>query len=413
MGGYVMDGTIMTLDGSNRKGRGKKKIIIIVFCAVVVIVLAAVCLKLFVFASANNDKPTEKANTIVHVVSGSDQVFIDGIITPSQSEEFIRDSALGKLEKLEVTDGQTLKTVADLYRYTNTELDSSISEIQRSITEQTAAKDKAIRQRDLELKQLKAAPKEKGVDKKLEKENILLTYDIDSMNAAINALVEQKDELQNSRVTKVTAPFAGKVFIPQERTKDSAILKLTSDDSYVIGTVNERDISKIAVGQKCTINVVSSGKSVTGEITYIAEEPDGASSEYEGGEISGMAQFTVKISLDSKEGIRNGFHVQAAINLTNNLVTIPAKSVIKNGDKTYVLIDDFGSVLKKEIVLDTESKEAKKLPDDTVAVKSGLEAEDFVIVSSDQNLRDGDPTPPTKMDTEEKMGDGKTEVLNG
>ncbi|MDR0854083.1 MAG: efflux RND transporter periplasmic adaptor subunit [Clostridiales Family XIII bacterium] len=408
-----MDGTIVTMDDVKRKGTKKKKIVIIVSCALVVIAIG-VCLKLFVLGGSGIVEQTEEANTVVHVVGGSDQVFIDGTITPSQSEEFMRDSALGKLGDLEVADGQTIPVGTVLYRYTNTELDSSISELQRSITEQTAARDKAARQRDLELRQLDAKPAEEGVDKNLERENILLTYDIDSMNAAINALAAQRDEMQNSKVTTVTAPFAGKVFIPQEKTANSALLKLTSDDSYVMGTVNERDINKIAVGQKCTINVVSSGKSVTGEITYIADQPEGASEGEEGNsESSGMAKFTVKISLDSKDGIKNGFHVQAAINLTNDLITIPAKSVIKDGDKNYVLVDDFGSILKKEIVLDAESEGAKKLDKDTVAVKTGLEAEDLVIVSSDKDLKDGDPTPPTKMDKEENEGGGKKEVING
>ncbi|MDR0887015.1 MAG: biotin/lipoyl-binding protein [Clostridiales Family XIII bacterium] len=403
-------GMMNSADGGKKKSH-KKRTIIIIIAAIVVLVVAAFAAKHFLGSKGGatvDVVDNANADTIVHAVTGVDQVFVDGTVTPTQSEEFTKDETLGKLGELQVTDGQVVDAGTVLYQYDNTALDTEINSIQQALTEQIASRDKAIKQRDLELNKLNTKPLETnpetgevipGQDRNLMRQEIMLNYDVDAMNNAINSLTAQMNEMKAKKITTVTAPFKGTVFIPQEKTRDSAIMKLTSDESYVIGSVNERDIDKLAVDQKCTISVVSSGINVTGAITYVAKEPDAATPS-EGGmpDSGGMAKFLVKISLDNKDGIRNGFHVQAAINLSNDIITIPAESVINEDGKTYVFIDDFGMLLKKEISLDTESDAAKALEADTVAVKSGLEAEDLVIVSSKQELKDGDPTPPTKMD---------------
>ena len=63
-------------------------------------------------------------------------------------------------------------------------------------------------------------------------------------------LQEQLNDVMARQVNQVKAPFKGKVSIPQKKTRDSAILNLTSEDYYVVGTVNEKDVEKLKVDQK-------------------------------------------------------------------------------------------------------------------------------------------------------------------
>ncbi|MDO2438657.1 hypothetical protein Q2T43_20925, partial [Aeromonas veronii] len=83
--------------------------------------------------------------------------------------------------------------------------------------------------------------------------------------------------------------------------------------------------------------------------------------------------YTVKLSLKDAKSVRKGFHVQASIKLEDKKIEIPEKAVHtdKKDNKKYVFVDDFGTVLRKDIEIDT--KGAKK---GNVVVKSGLEGLD-------------------------------------
>ena len=126
-----------------------------------------------------------------------------------------------------------------------------------------------------------------------------------------------------------------------------------------------------------------------------------------GGGSSNLSNYTVKLSIESKENLKNGFHVQAAVNLSDKAIKIPSKAVKHEGEQAYVLVDDFGTVLRKNITIkeaaevetpevkegDEKAKADKKeeaSKEKEVEVTEGLEAMDRVIVSSKTPLKDGD-----------------------
>jgi len=367
-------------------------------------------------------------------IVGLKQVFINGTVTPVRSQEFVKDDTLGKLGELQVKNGEKVEEGTILYQYVDPNSDKEISEIKSSIQSTEAERYKAVRQMELELKKLAsgdAAPTEEGEEPAPSqntaenRESIVLQYDINSYDVRINQLQEQLNDVVARQVNQVKAPFTGKVSIPQEKTRDSAILNLTSEDYYVVGNVNEKDVEKLKVDQKASIKIIANNENVGGAITYISEIPGGSEAGADGGmggSSGNLSSYTVKLSIDSKDNLKNGFHVQAAINLNDEPILIPSSAVKYEGKQAYVLVDDFGTVLRKNITIketedkaaakdnkdDKANKESKETKDTSssektekgkkeetskekeVEVLQGLEAMDRVIVSSKTPLKDGD-----------------------
>ncbi|MFC6347815.1 efflux RND transporter periplasmic adaptor subunit [Vagococcus carniphilus] len=378
----------------------KKKIIIGVVAGVVVLGIGA---KLLLGGSGNKDAATEEPAIEYFSVEDVDQVFINGVVTPTESKEFIKDATLGKLGDLNVKNGDNVEKGAVLYQYVDETSSNQITELKFQIETSQAEKEKAARQMQLELNELANS---RGSSNGKEdptaqipansEESIRLKYDLNSFDVKMNQLQSQIDELYAKQVNQVTAPFNGQVTVPQDQNRDSAIMTLTSNDFYVEGEVNERDLEKIKEKQPAEVRTIADNKVYKGEIIYIANSPStaaaaGAGANAQGGGASSgngaLSTYTVKLSLKDAKAVRKGFHVQASIKLEDKKIEIPEKAIHtdKKDNKKYVFVDDFGTVLRKDIEIDT--KGAKK---GNVVVKSGLEGLDKVIVKSEKELKSGE-----------------------
>ncbi|MDT2814154.1 hypothetical protein P7H60_01600 [Vagococcus carniphilus] len=378
----------------------KKKIIIGVVAGVVVLGIGA---KLLLGGSSNKDAATEEPAIEYFSVEDVDQVFINGVVTPTESKEFVKDATLGKLGDLNVKNGDNVEKDTVLYQYVDETSSNQITELKFQIETSQAEKEKAARQMQLELNELANAGGSAGSKEESpapqntanSQESIRLKYDLNSFDVKMNQLQSQIDELYAKQVNQVTAPFNGQVTIPQDQNRDSAIMTLTSNDFYVEGEVNERDLEKIKEKQPAEVRTIADNKVYKGEIIYIANSPStaaaGAGANAQGGGASSgngaLSTYTVKLSLKDAKTVRKGFHVQASIKLEDKKIEIPEKAVHtdKKDNKKYVFVDDFGTVLRKDIEIDT--KGAKK---GNVVVKSGLEGLDKVIVKSEKELKSGE-----------------------
>lgn len=378
----------------------KKKIIIGVISGVVVLGIGA---KLLLGGNGNKEAEKNESTIEYFSVEDVDQVFINGIVTPTESKEFVKDTTLGKLGDLNVKNGDNVEKGAVLYQYVDETSSNQITELKFQIESSQAEKEKAARQMQLELNELANAGSAGSKEDSSEPQNtansqesIRLKYDLNSFDVKMNQLQSQIDELYAKQVNQVTAPFNGQVTIPQDQNRDSAIMTLTSNDFYVEGEVNERDLEKIKEKQPAEVRTIADNKVYKGEIIYIANSPSAASAAgatagaQTGGTSSGngaLSTYTVKLSLKDAKKVRKGFHVQASIKLEDKKIEIPEKAIHtdKKDNKKYVLVDDFGTVLRKDIEIDT--KDAKK---GNVVVKSGLEGLDKVIVKSEKELKSGE-----------------------
>lgn len=348
------------------------------------------------FSPKGKDPKTASAEPEIKYfnLDGVEQVFINGAVTPVRSQEFVKDSTLGKLGDLQVENGALVEEGTLLYQYIDPSSDKEIATIQGNIQSTQADRYKAARQLELELQQLKdgtSKPSEEGEttsgDTAANRESIALKYDINGFDVRLAQMEQQLYDVLERQVNKVTAPFKGKISIPQDKNRDSAIMNLTSEDFYVVGTVNEKDVEKIKVEQPADVQTISNKKNMKGKITYISEVPNVASTTNDSNAgTNSLSNYTVKLSLETTEGIKNGFHVQAAINLDDKKMMIPKEAVQYDKDQAYVLVDDFGTILKKNITVVTP----KEATGGEVEVSSGLEAMDRIIVSSSKKLKDGD-----------------------
>lgn len=361
-----------------------KKKIGIGLSVVVVIIIGAFALK-SLFAS--NEEVYEEEEDLYgieyYTVPDMDQVFINGVVRPEQSQEFQKEDALGNIGELQVENGDSVEQGTLLYTYESKEVTTQMIDLQNQVQKMETQKANADNKLALVIKIWNDTPEEERMQSL---EEIKMDMSTDDMGAEIREVYSTIEALKGEQYTDVTAPFKGKVYIPEEKDAQSAILKLISDEFYVSGTVNERDVEKLATDQSADIKVISNDRTVTGKVSFIDLNPAEGSDDgmgYMGGDEGAMmSNYPIKLSLDSLEGIRNGYHVQAVINLGDSAIKVPTEAIHEEDEQYYVLVNDFGTVVRRVIQIGEEEAE------DTI-VTSGLETEDQIIVSSKQPIEEG------------------------
>ena len=313
-------------------------------------------------------------------VPSMEQVFVNGTVKPEQSQEFRKEEAYGVMGDLQVKNGETVEKGKLFYTYENTEIASQLSDTSNQVARMETQRSNAIYKRELAIKNWNKLPEEERTQTL---EEIKMDMSTDDLDAEITEMYNNIASLKEQRYKEIVAPFAGKVYVPEVKDAESPILKLISDQFYVAGTVNEKDVDKLASGQIADIKVISNDYAVTGKVNFIDLNPtEEGGQEGDYGQTSTMSSYPVKLSLDTLEGIRNGYHVQAVVNIGKELITIPTKAIHEEDKVYYVLVNDFGTVVRRIIQLGKEEGE-------NTIVTSGLEAEDQIILSSKVPVEEG------------------------
>ena len=384
----------------------KKKKLIWGTVIAVVVIIAAVFLVNY-FGNQNSDEiivDKDPFGIEYYTVPPMNQIFVNGVVTPEQSQEFYREESLGDRGELQVENGQIVEQDTLLYSYTNDTLQKEINQLYNEAARLETNRANTAYKQQLAIDRWYASSEEERSQTLDEITMDFNLYEIDSQIQEIYSNIASMEEKVN---TEVTAPFKGKIVIPEEKKADAPLLKLISENFYVSGTVNEKDLEKVELDQVADITVVSNGYTTLGKVSFVDTTPTNENADPYGG-VSTMSSYPVKLSFDSLEKIVNGYHVQATINMEENQVIIPKESIHKEGDIQFVLVNDFGSVARRVIQTGEET-------DEGVAVTSGLEAEDEIIVSSQIEINEGDLLNPDMMDmeTDMNMEIGSDEVLEG
>ena len=384
----------------------KKKKLIWGMVIAVVVIIAAVFLVNY-FGKQNSDEiivDEDPFGIEYYTVPTMNQIFVNGVVTPEQSQEFYREESLGDRGELQVENGQIVEKDTLLYSYTNDTLQKEINQLYNEAARLETNRANTAYKQQLAIDRWYASSEEERSQTLDEITMDFNLYEIDSQIQEIYSNIASMEEKVN---TEVTAPFKGKIVIPEEKKADAPLLKLISENFYVSGTVNEKDLEKVELDQVADITVVSNGYTTLGKVSFVDTTPTNENADPYGG-VSTMSSYPVKLSFDSLEKIVNGYHVQATINMEENQVIIPKESIHKEGDIQFVLVNDFGSVARRVIQTGEET-------DEGVAVTSGLEAEDEIIVSSQIEINEGDLLNPDMMDmgTDMNMEIGSDEVLEG
>ncbi len=132
-----------------------------------------------------------------------------------------------------------------------------------------------------------------------------------SMDAAMASIEAVKQDLAR---TEVRASVAGEITEPIAEAGDNlspgslCVTLIDTDPMLFIGQVSERDISRIEVGQKTAVRIVT-GEDKIGEISYIAPNAD-----------PNTRTFRVEIAMDNSDGkLRDGVTATSIVQLEPTL----------------------------------------------------------------------------------------------
>ncbi len=166
----------------------------------------------FVFLKKNiKDKTVNKAE--YYKIASVEKVFINGILTPRESESIYIDSTKGEISEVNVTDGQVINAGDSLFTYNNPTIESQIEEISEQIKSNenskssinnklTSAKNN-LSEKEEQLKNLKSQLEGLNLEEQLESNSI--SMNIQQVTAEVSAYKEQvsayEEQIDNVNIT--------------------------------------------------------------------------------------------------------------------------------------------------------------------------------------------------------------------
>ena len=298
----------------------------------------------------------------IYKIPAYENIDINGMVTPRVSKQYANPEN-NSLSDISVENGQEVNDGDLLF----TSKDNSV-----------------IEQINVLKSQLTSLNSQKSRLSKNNKDNIN-NEAIASINAQISSVEAQISALNSSAYVKNTAPFAGKVYINDQNSTDmnTSFISLVSNEFFMKGYVSEDDLEKVQVDQTVSIKVNSSDKKMTGRISYVSDRPTTTKTK----EIKdNLSYYEVDISFEDQEGLVNGFHVDADLEIVSNEYKVPTTAVLKSGDSAYVMKDLDGILKKQEVTIVKTGKNVTK-------IVTNLEPGDKILKHPDKSMKEGDAIP--------------------
>lgn len=298
----------------------------------------------------------------IYKIPAYENIDINGMVTPRESKQYAtpENNTLSDISienGQEVNDGDLLFTTKD-----------------NSVVEQI----------NVLKSQLTSLNSQKSRLSKDNKDNVN-NVAISSINTQISSIEAQISALNNSAYVKNTAPFAGKVYINDQNSTDmnTSFISLVSNDFFMRGYVSEDDLKKVQIDQTVSIKVSSSDEKMTGRISYVSDRPTTTKTKEMKDNLS---YYEVDISFEDQEGLVNGFHVDADLEIISNEYKVPTSAVLKSGNSAYVMKDLDGILKKQEVTIVKTGKNVTK-------IVTNLEPGDRILKHPDKTMKEGDAIP--------------------
>lgn len=353
--------TNRNVDGQETDKKNTRKIQIYIGVAVVCVIVAIGCVVVY-----KNTRKPEVPKIQTYMVPENEKIFINGLIIPSKVKE-IAGPANGSTPDIRVSNGQSVKTGDVLYIVKDEAAISEISSIKTQISNLIREK-RAMASDDPNLF---------------------------SINSQISTLNSNLSQANAKAYTKVKSPIDGKVYLNGENSSSSnsssSIMTIQTTEYVMSGQIGEQDLNKVKADMTSDVTILSTGETVKARVSSISDRPISSSApqapgsgESTGG--SDISFYAVTLNFDTQEGIVNGYHAQASIEVNTDRHKIPSKAIINNGDEVYVLINVDGILTKVNVEIVSEN-------DEYVTVSGNLNENDIVIKNPTRSMKDGDPVP--------------------
>ena len=330
-----------------------------------IILLASLSVGIIYVNKNSNSSLTEENYVETYTIADNEKIFINGVILPTRSKDFTLPSE-SEISKLNVTNGKIVKEGELLFTIKNEDILNEIDILEDQISE------------------LKNSSNE--LDPLIESE--------------INKLEAQVSALNKKAYTDITAPFAGKVYFNDNNmdSQYSSTITLQSTTFYMKGQTSEEDLSKLQIDDPVNVTVLSTNKNVSGRISLISDRP--STNQGDGMSNSSLSYYDVNVSFENQENLVNGFHVQACIEITDNLCKVPTTSILRDeNDKPYVF-ESFDGILKKQIV------EIHSETDEFTVIKGGLDKKDIIVRYPSEEMSEGDVIPVDNLEVNTEATEG-------
>lgn len=298
----------------------------------------------------------------IYKIPAYENIDINGMVTPRESKQYANPEN-NSLSDISVENGQEVNDGDLLF----TTKDNSV-----------------IEQINVLKSQLTSLNSQKSRLSKNNKDNVN-NEAIASINTQISSVEAQISALNSSAYVKNTAPFAGKVYINDQNSTDmdTSFISLVSNEFFMKGYVSEDDLEKVQIDQTVSIKVNSSDKKMTGRISYVSDRPTTTKTKEMKDNLS---YYEVDISFEDQEGLVNGFHVDADLEIVSNEYKVPTTAVLKSGNSAYVMKDLDGILKKQEVTIVKTGKNVTK-------IVTNLEPGDKILKHPDKSMKEGDAIP--------------------
>nr|WP_314277962.1 HlyD family efflux transporter periplasmic adaptor subunit [uncultured Peptostreptococcus sp.] len=312
------------------------------------------------FIIFNNSKNEMTPTLQTYTIPENEKIFINGVIVPKQSRE-IPGPSNGSTPDIRVTNGQNVKSGDVLYIVKDEAAIQEISSIKTQISNLIKEK-RALKPDDTSL--------------------VAINSQLASLNSNLSAA--------NAKAyTKVKAPFDGRVYINSHASSGSgdnnaALMTVQSTEYVMNGQISEQDLNKVKNDMTADVTVLSSGDTVKGRVSYISERPLASGGEQGGDSASSLSLYNIVMTFDTQEGLVDGYHTQATIEVNTDKYKVPTKSIVNDGSEIYVFIEVDGHLRKVNVEILSDSE-------DYSMVSGDLNENDIIVKNPTKKMKDGDP----------------------
>ncbi|MEG0844535.1 MAG: HlyD family efflux transporter periplasmic adaptor subunit [Romboutsia sp.] len=351
------------------------------------------------------DKDNKLSNTKTYTIPSVEKVFVNGKVEPQKSKDIYLDLSKGEVYKVSVKSGQNVKIGNTLFTYKNDKVKEQIEQIELQLNSAKKQKEQLLtEQKELEKKQNEEKEKLESLGKGSQakgNQNILVSNSKEAQDSKISTTnidnqielyEKQIENLEKNEYEEVTAQISGKVIIHnQNNNAQGPYMTVQSEDFYVDGTVSEKDQAKLKNNQKVDIIILATNKNMSGKISKISDIPieSNALMDSKGnatGNATGnnMSYYKVNISVDSQNGLTEGFHVQASVPLDEKPIEINKVAILNENGGSYVFKVVDGKLEKQSVTYS-----GKKDSSDKVIINSGLNPNDEIVENPNSNMKEG------------------------
>lgn len=224
----------------------------------------------------------------------------------------------------------------------------------------------------------------------LYKQDAVAKGDLDSAKAKLeiaqadlaSAIASQNNAQQQYAYGVMTAPVSGvvankSVTVGQVVSPGVTLLSVQSiSQVYAVVNIEQGDLGQVKIGQKAEVSVDAyPDKTFIGTVQIV--NPEAASSN---------RMFRTKIVIDNKDGLlKPGMFTQVQLETGSavKVLTVPQEAVIETKGLYYAFIVKNNKAVCRPVQIGA-------IENNTIEIKAGLQSGDNVIVTSVNQLKDGD-----------------------